>query len=172
MIKSDQTIISRIEVLERANRRLTILSSLSLLALVSMLVGWQQMPQAPPETIRARKFEVVDAKGVPMITLGTGRSEEGGAITLRDSLGERRGWWSASPEGSSLALTKEKAANAEGSQTAGFSVTKDSAEMNLIGADGSLLTASIKEDKPRFDLWGKNGEVLFSAPWKGTAPQR
>lgn len=161
-------LVARIERLERANRRLTLLSGAMLLVPVVAIAGWQDAVQAPavPDVIRARKIEVVDGKGVPMVSLTTGRNDEGGAMTLRDKTGERRGWWTSSPEGSSLALVKEKDAKMEGSNTAGFSVTPSSAEMNLIGPQNAMFSSTVKDDQPRLELWNSKGSLLFSAPWK------
>lgn len=160
--------IARIERLERANRRLTLLSGVMLLVPVIAIAGWQETAQAPviPDVIRAHKIEVVDAKGVPMVALTTGRSDEGGAMTLRDKTGERRAWWTSSPEGSNLALVKEKDAKMEGTNTAGFSVSQSSAEMNLIGPQNAMFSSTVKDDQPRLELWSPKGSLLFSAPWK------
>lgn len=87
-------------------------------------------------------------------------------MTLRDKNGERRSWWTCSPEGSSLALAKEKDPKIEGSNTAGFSVSQSSAEMNLIGPGNGMLSATVKDDQPRVDLWSAKGKSLFAAPWQ------
>ena len=101
-----------------------------------------------------------------MVILSTGRSHECGSIVLRDKLGERRGWWNSNSDGSSLALSTEGPQGEEGASTAGFSVAGGTAEMNLLGLNGAMLSASVKEHEPRLDLWGLNGASLFSAPWK------
>lgn len=164
-------LLSRIEKLERSNRRLLALCSLSLLAPVLALVGWQEAAQVPttPQVLRVHSLEVVDQRGVPMVVLGTGRDNEGGSMTLRDKGGEKRAWWTSSPDGSNLALVKEKDPKHEGANTAGFSVSAGSAEMNLIGPENGMFSATVKDDEPRIDLWSSKGKPLFAAPWK---PQR
>jgi hypothetical protein len=164
----NSALTSRIERLERANRRLTLAVGASLLVPVFALVGWQT--PAPSATqidyLQVHKLEVVDSKGVPMIALNTGRNEEGGSVTLRDKDGERRAWWTCDADGSNLALAKEKAPNSDAMNTAGFSVGAGSSEMNLIGAGNGMFTASIHDDQPKLDLWSAKGASLFSAPWK------
>ena len=156
----------RVERLERANRRLTTLCGGCLLLPILALCGWQETGQPIPEVLRVHELQVVDQRGVPMVTLATGRSEEGGAITLRDKNGERRAWWISNPAGSSLALAKEKDPKVEGSNTAGFSVSQSSAEMNLIGPGNGMLSATVRDDQPRVDLWSAKGKSLFAAPWQ------
>jgi hypothetical protein len=163
--KTEIELLARIERLEKSNRRLTLLSLFWLLLPLLAVVGWQNAPQVQ-ELVRARQIEVVDERGVPMVILTTGRDGEGGAITLRDSTGERRAWWTSSPEGSSLAMTKERAANAEGGHTAGLSVDKDSSQISLIGPEGAMFSATVRGSDPRLDLWGDKGETVFGAPWQ------
>lgn len=164
MTAEHKDLVTRIESLERSNRRLTIISAACLLLPVLALVGWQQTP-AIPDVLQTRKLEVVDSHGVPMVILNAGRNDEGGAVTLRDKDGERRAWWTCSPEGSNLALVKEHEQNAQGSYTAGFSVGSTAAEMNIISPQNGMCAITVRDDKPRIDLWGTKGNTLFAAPW-------
>ncbi|MEA2554175.1 MAG: hypothetical protein QOJ65_2351 [Fimbriimonadaceae bacterium] len=156
----------RVERLERSNGRLKLMCAASLALPIIAIAGWQDARPSVPDMLRVRKLEVVDSKGVPMVTLGTGRNSEGGTVTLRDKNGERRAWWTASPEGSNLALMKEKDPSMDGSNTAGLSVSQSSAEMNLIGPKNGMLSATVRDDQPRLDLWSPKGASLFAAPWR------
>lgn len=168
MTNTERELFERVSRLERANKRLALgIGALLLLGGSLATIGWQQTSDAM-ELLRVRRLEVVDARGVPMVQLGTGRSSEGGSIVLRDRLGERRAWWTASPEGSSLALTHEKSPDA-GASTAGLSASSAGSEMNLIGPKGALLSATVRSEQPRVDLWNAAGQMLFGAPWKSGA---
>jgi len=159
---------ARIERLERANRRLSLTCGLSLFVPLLAIIGWQNAtpPATQIDSLQVHKLEVVDPHGVPLVTLNTGRNDEGGSITLRDKNGERRAWWTADPDGSNLALAKEKEPNSDGMNTAGFSVSAGSAEMNLIGPGNGMFAATVREDQPKLDLWSPKGVSLFTAPWK------
>ena len=159
-----EQLLARVDRLERANRRLTrSLIGLGGLIVFATAVGFQQTPDVM-DVLRVRKLEVVDARGVPMVTLDSGRRAEGGAITLRDSLGERRGWWTTSPDGSNLAMSHVDPQTEKGS-TAGMSASPNSAEMNLIGPDGAMLNSGARQGTPKIELWNSKGEVVFTAPW-------
>jgi hypothetical protein len=165
-MNAETDLLERVERLERSNRRLTLLCGACLLVPVLALAGWQEAEAPIPQVLKAHEIQVVDQHGVPLVTLTTGRSEEGGLITLRDKNGEKRAWWMVNPDGASLALAKEKTPQVDGSNTAGFSVTQSSAEMNLIGPGNGMLSATVRDDQPRVDLWSAKGKSLFAAPWQ------
>lgn len=167
MQKSDTLdVVARIERLERANRRLTLLSCGLLLLPVFGIAGWQDPALTVPDVLKVKRLEVIDQRGVPMVTLSTGRNDEGGAMTLRDKNGERRAWWTSNPDGSNLALVREADIKADGSTTAGMSVSKSSAEMTLLSPNNAMFSTSVRDDKPRMELYNTKGVLLFSAPWK------
>ena len=161
----EHELLQRIERLERSNRRLTLIAAVCFLVPVLALFGFQQTAQIP-DVIQTHKLEVVDQHGVPLVTLAPGRNDEGGAVTLRDKDGERRAWWNAYPDGSNLGLVKERDVKTEGSYTAGFSVGATAAEMNLISPSNGMASVTVRDDKPRLDLWGVKGNSLFGAPFK------
>ena len=165
-MNAETDLLERVSRLERANRRLTLLCASCLIVPVLALVGWQEAEAPIPAVLKVHELQVVDQHGVPLVTLATGRSEEGGAITLRDKNGEKRAWWLANADGASLALAKEKTPQVDGSNTAGFSVSQSSAEMNLIGPGNGMLSATVRDDQPRVDLWSAKGKSLFAAPWQ------
>lgn len=165
-MNAETNLLVRVERLERANRRLALLCGACLVLPVLALAGWQEAEAPIPQLLKVHELQVVDQHGVPLVTLATGRNEEGGAITLRDKNGEKRAWWMSSAEGASLALAKEKTPLVDGSNTAGFSVSQSSAEMNLIGPDNGMLSATVHDDQPHLDLWGPKGKSLFAAPWQ------
>ena len=165
MDMESKELLTRIERLERSNRRLTFLCGVCLVTPLLALAGWQQAVNVP-DVLQTHKLEVVDQHGVPMVTLNAGRNDEGGAVTLRDKNGERRAWWTCNPDGSNLGLVKERKANEEGSYTAGFSVGSSAAEMNLISPGNGMASVTVRDDKPRVDLWGAKGNSVFAAPFK------
>ena len=67
---------SRVARLERQLRFQRAVTALALLALVA-LTGWGAL-QSPPEVIRARRFEVINRTGRPLVTLLT--NEYGGLV--------------------------------------------------------------------------------------------
>lgn len=161
---------ARLARLERKNRTLTGLCLLSLSVPLLALCGWQS---AVPDVLRARRVEVVDARGVPLVSLAPSRQGEGGAITLRDRGGERRTWWEARPDGAALAATSGLPGEREG-HTLGMSVSGTGSQVALIGPDGESLSAAIEKTGPRLDLQNAKGATLFSAPWpaKGRPAKR
>ena len=165
MNQDNSELVERIERLERANRRLTFLGIGGLVVAALAIVGWKQAPEIQ-DVLQVHELQVVDQHGVPLLTLNTGRNAEGGEITLRDKDGERRAWWACDPDGSNLGLVKEKDTKMEGSYTAGFSVGATAAEMNLISPGNGMSSVTVRDDKPRIDLWGKKGNSVFAAPFK------
>ncbi len=164
-MNAETDLLWRVERLERVNRRLTLLCAACLLVPILALAGWQEAEAPVPGVLKVHELQVVDQHGVPLVTIATGRNQEGGAITLRDKNGEKRAWWLVNADGANLALAKEKTPQVDGSNTAGFSVSQSSAEMNLIGPGNGMLAATVRDDQPRLDLWGPKGKSLFAAPW-------
>lgn len=154
-----EALSQRVAKLERRNRFLTLLL---LLAPILAIGGWQASPV--PDLLRVRRLEVVDERGVPMVILGTGRKGEGGSVTLRDALGEKRGWWQVEPAGSNLTMSADS--GTENASTAGFGVTPRSSRLSLISPKGASVSASIEAETPRIDVYSTEGKVLFGAPWK------
>jgi hypothetical protein len=148
---------SRVERLEKRNR---LLSGLLLILPVLAAVGWQ----GASDTLKVRRLEVVDARGVPMVTLGTSRDDEGGSIILRDSGGEKRGWWEATPERSALSLNSSKADGTEDT-TLGLQVGPKNARLAIISPGGALLSANMEGDTPKVEMYNAKGAMIFGAPW-------
>jgi hypothetical protein len=165
MTAEHQNLLQRVERLERSNRRLGLVSAACLLVPALALLGWRQAPTIP-DVIQTHKLEIVDQHGVPLVTLNGGRNDEGGAVTLRDKDGERRAWWTASPDGSNLGLVKERDIKTEGSYTVGMSVAANAAEVNLISPANGMSSMTVRDDKPRIELWGIKGNSVFAAPFK------
>jgi len=155
-------LLARIERLERRNRVLTRLCALTLAVPALALVGWQSV--GAPEVIRARRIEVVDERGVPLVTLGTDRTSDGGVVTLRDKLGEKRSWWQVGPGTAALTLNSDSADGTSDS-TLGLSVGPKSSRMSLLSKDGASLSASMQGNQPKIELYNTRGGPLFIAPW-------
>jgi hypothetical protein len=161
---------ARLERLERKNRLLSGLCLLSLSVPLMALAGWDSATQKTPvyDLVRAKRFEVVDDRGVPLVTVGKDRSD-GGAVVLRDAGGERRAWWMVDRDHAAFTMTSDGTGDRP-SSTLGMSVSSGNSQISLISPKGSQFSASIEGDQPRVDLWGTQGQTLFGAPWKaGTA---
>jgi hypothetical protein len=153
-----QRLANRVEGLERKNRLLTgVLLTIPLLA----VVGWQ----GASDTLRVRHLEVVDERGVPLVTLGASRYDAGGSIVLRDKDGEKRGWWEASPQESNLSLNSSKP-DGTNDVTLGMNVGPKNARMAIISPNGALLSANMEGDVPKVELYNAKGAMIFGAPWK------
>jgi hypothetical protein len=161
-ISCDQ-LSARVEALERSNRKLRLLSILSLGAPLLAVVGWQAKPSVP-NLLQVRKLEVVDDRGVPMVALGVDPQTLGGNITLRDRGGEKRGWWTANAGGAALGMTGDTGSGA-GGMSLGMSTAADEAQLSIAASSGSGISAGIAKDHPKIDLWNSKGKSLFSAPW-------
>lgn len=148
----------RVARLERANRRLLTLWGLTLA--VASAFGFQRAT----DVVRARRFELVDARGVPLATLAPGRTEGGGELTLRDRDGERRVNLTAEPGSASLGLQGGRADDPSG--TAALRSDANGAALGLLGAKASL-TATVRRDQPRLSLTDARGKEAFAAPWGG-----
>ncbi len=150
-------LLIRIERLERRNRLLTgLLLAMPLLA----IVGWRQ---SIPSNLQVRRLEVVDARGVPLVTLAPERAGIGGSIVLRSANGERRGWFSATQEGAALTLNRE-GKDGEGDSTLGLTVGPQNGRMNIVSRKGSSLSAGVQNDRPKVELFDSKGTSLFVAP--------
>ena len=147
----------RVRCLERANRRLVALWGLTLAALA--LLG----AQTTSEVLRARRIELVDARGVPLAVLAPTRAGAGGELTLRDREGERRATLAAEPGAASLNLQGGRADDPAG--TAALRADGDGAAFGLVGERASVRSADRKE-KPRIAATDARGKETFVAPWK------
>lgn len=148
----------RLARLERANRRLLALWGLSLAA--AFAVGFQKTN----DVVRARRIEVVDARGVPLATLAPARGDAGGELLLRDRNGERRAALTVESGSASLALQGGKVDDPSG--TAAFRADAEGAAMGLVGSRASM-TAAVRKDRPRIATTDARGKETFAAPWKG-----
>jgi hypothetical protein len=156
-------LLARIERLERRNRALTLFC---FLVPVLALVGWQQ---ATPGNLQVRRLEVVDERGVPLVVLAPDRGAAGGSVVLRDANGERRGWFTANPDGAALTLNRE-GKDGEGDSTLGLSVGPKNGRLSILSRGGASLSATMQGDQPKLELYNPKGAPLFVAPW--TTPKR
>jgi hypothetical protein len=160
-VMESQELIARVERLERKNRMLTLMCGFCMLVPMLALVGWQNAS----DTARVKRLEVVDDRGVPLITLGAGRNGEGGSIVLRDSMGEKRSWWEVGPQSGAFTLNSAKG-DGTNDTTLGLNVGPKTARMSMISQNGALLSANIQGDDPQVELYNSKGSTLFAAPLK------
>ena len=148
---------SRIVRLERTNRRLLALWGVTVAGLA--LLG----SQAASDVVRARRFELVDARGVPLATLAPARGDLGGELVVRDRDGERRASLVAEPGAASLNLQGGRPDDPSG--TAALRADGNGAALGLVGSKASV-SASVRKDRPRLSTADAQGRETFAAPWK------
>ena len=149
---------ARVARLERANRRLLALGGVALAALV--LLGAQTVG----DVVRARRFELIDDRGVPLAILAPARDGAGGELTLRDREGERRASLRAEPDAASLDLQGGRPDDPAG--TAALRADGQGAALGLVGAKASVI-AEVRKERPRVATTDARGRETFAAPWKG-----
>jgi hypothetical protein len=149
----------RLDRLERKNRILTALCGLCLAVPLLAVAGWQ----SASDTVRVKRLEVVDDRGVPLITLGATRNNLGGSITLRDSDGERRSWWEVAPGSGAFTLNSANP-NGDNDTTLGLQVGEGSASMAIVSKSGAVLSNMMAGDEPSVELYNDKGATLFAAP--------
>jgi hypothetical protein len=149
----------RLQRLERKNRFLTAVCGLCLSIPFLALVGWQ----SASDTLRVKRVEIIDDRGVPLVILGASRNNEGGSIVLRDKQGERRAWWEVAPEYGTFTMNSAKATG-EADTTLGLQVGKKNARMAIISESGAMVSTSMEGDDPTVEMYNKNGNTLFVAP--------
>ncbi len=149
---------ARVQRLERANRRLIALWGISLAG--AFVFGFQ----TTNDVVRARRVEIVDAKGVPLATLGPARDGVGGELILRDREGERRATLTAEAGAASLGLQGGRADDPSG--TAALRADGDGARLGLVGTRAAV-SAAVRKDRPRIATTDVRGKETFVAPWRG-----
>lgn len=155
----------RVARLERENRNLK-RAALIGAGLMSCLVlaAWRSPQNDAADTLRVHRLEVVDSRGVPMVSLGTTRNDSGGSITLRDSTGDKKSWWETE-SGQSRIVFESQAPGSDQKTVAGLSTTPEGSQLSLIGPMGASIQSSVQGDRPHLSLQDSNGKQLFSAPW-------
>ena len=148
---------SRLLRLEWANRRLLGLWGVTIAGLA--LFG----AQSASDVVRARRFELVDARGVPLATLAPARGDLGGELVVRDRDGERRASLSAEPSAASLNLQGGRPDDPSG--TAALRADGNGAALGLVGSKASV-SAAVRKDRPRLSTTDAQGRETFAAPWK------
>jgi hypothetical protein len=156
-----EQLIVRVERLERKNRLLTLACGVCMAVPLLALVGWQNAS----DTVKMKRLEIVDDRGVPLITLGATRGNDGGSIVLRDNLGEKRSWWEVGPEKGAFTLNSAKP-DGSNDTTLGLQVGPKNARMSMISKNGALLSANMNGDNPQLELYNAKGNTVFAAPFK------
>jgi hypothetical protein len=139
------TVEQRLTRLERQNRTLKLgLAGLIVAAGTALLMGQAAPPPAThpavPDVVRARRFEVVNEAGVPVVTLMGW--EHGGWIETRDNRGRRLFDVSATDDGAGLLSTynqhgRDSVALGGVRDGSGLLMIYDSAGKKLIGLGAS-----------------------------------
>jgi hypothetical protein len=151
------TLEERLTRLERMNRRLTlslVLAGGMVATLVVLAVGGCTGPTAPPESITARQFVLVDAKGKRRATLGTTTDRAG--LWVFDEGGKTRAMLGMFRDGPGLDLVDEG-----GKTRVGLALTKDGPSLTLFDEKGQNAAASLVVNpagQPGLWLLGMKGE--------------
>ena len=159
-------VVRRLERLERENstlRRICLLGCGLLGALA--LIAWRSPKVDTFDSLQVHRLEVLDARGVPMITLSPTRDSGGGSIVLRDSSGDKRSWWESEIGGGRIVF-ESPIGTGDDRTIAGLSTTPGKAQMSLLGPKGGSVLNSVQNDHPSVSLQDTAGRSLFSAPWQ------
>ncbi|RYG36270.1 hypothetical protein EON81_10275 [bacterium] len=146
---------TRLRRLEIQNRLLWI----ALGAFVCVAAG-----PAVDDTLRVRRLEVIDEKGVPLVSIGPERVGDGGTVVLRDRAGEKRGWWKIEGDRASFAMTNDGTGQAKKVGTVGFGVSADRAQLSLLSQGTAQL--GVEAGKPKLEMFDKAGKSVFAAPFR------
>jgi hypothetical protein len=143
------TLEQRIERLERQNARLKLAFGVLAAGAICVLVLGQVAPASSParplllpERVAAKRFEVINDAGKPVVTLMSW--QQGGWIETRDNSGRRLFDVSATDDGNGLLSTYNK----EGNETVSLGGVKDGAGLLAIfdGHGRKLLGEGAAED--------------------------
>ncbi|CAN5634884.1 hypothetical protein BH11ARM2_BH11ARM2_28370 [soil metagenome] len=116
------------------------------------------------DVLRVRRIEVIDEKGVPLVTLGPERAGDGGTIVLRDTGGEKRAWWKIEKDRASFAMTNDGTGKSTKVGTVGFGVSNDRAQLSILGQGTAQL--GVEAGKPKLEMFDKSGKSVFAAPFR------
>ena len=153
----------RLNRLERENRRLRRIGALVLIGIVAVVVMGQTKSAEVADVVRARRFEVVNEKGLVRASLGQGELVLYGTDAMdRIRLTVRNG--------AQIRVIK----NLENRATLG--VDRFAARLELLDRGGRIRTIlgmplsdtvksdGTKEQNPGLILYDKAGEIIFLAP--------
>lgn len=115
------------------------------------------------DLIQAKKIQVVDDKGIPLVSLEPTRGNEGGSIVLRDKSGDPKAWFNTGDGTARIGMIS--GAVDQPTATLGLSVSPDQTHIGLSSGRASM-TSSVENEKPYFEIIGRDGKALFSAPWR------
>jgi len=156
---------ARLEKLETENRRLRLVGFGCVCGFCFLaLVAWRSPNTQKFESLQVQKLEVVDSRGVPLITLSPNRNNAGGSIVLRDSSGDKRSWWETEP-GIARIVFESANATSDDKTIAGLSSVPGCAQLSLLGPKGGSVVSMVQRDRPSVTLQDTNGRSLFTAPW-------
>jgi hypothetical protein len=156
---------ARLQRLERSNSRLRVyVAILGVGAVVLLSAGWKQNGRSAMDSLQVHRLEVLDGRGVPVITLSPMRGDAGGTIVLRDQSGDKRSWWETD-SGTSRIVFQSPEPKGDESTIAGLAASPGRAQVSLLGPKGASLVGAVQTDQPSVALKNSNGATLFAAPW-------
>lgn len=151
----------RLDALERSNSRLKLALGGIVLASLLTVVGWQSARQPEQELIRTRALEIVSADGKTLVKLGYDSWTSGGALTVFDNNGARRGWLRGGPSGGNLGVLGEGAESA--SVSAILSIWRKRATLSMANpASGHLTTYALDAGTASLTIHDKKGSRVMT----------
>ncbi len=149
--------------IERLERRMRMVVAGWVLSVAVVLLGVAvQEAVSQPETLRARRIEVVDAAGRTRIGLGT-LPDGSAALSLADAAGRVRIGLGTFPDG----RPRLSLMDAAGRERIGLGTLPDGSP-GLSLADAAertrIFLVTLPDGSPVLSLWDAAGRVLFRAP--------
>jgi hypothetical protein len=165
MDRTDQ-LAARLDRLERENRLLRRIGLAGCGFLSCLVLGaWRSAKVEAMDTLQVHRLEVLDSRGVPMITLAPTRGDAGGTIILRDSSGDKRSWWETDA-GAARIVFESPTGKTDERTIAGLSTVPGKAQISLLGTSGGSFLGVVQSNRPSITLQDPSGKPLFSAPWQ------
>jgi hypothetical protein len=145
----------RLQRLERQNRAL---GAALLLVCAAFLYGFTRQ-EALTDIVKAKRIELVDDQGVPLVTLAPSRSG-GGEMTLRDGAGDRRVWLTAEKGGARFGMS-----GGDNATSIGFGLDPKQARLAVTGGR-AFVSETVVNGVPSIEADGQDGRILFAAPYR------
>ncbi|MGH8103302.1 MAG: hypothetical protein ACREJQ_02135, partial [bacterium] len=156
-----EQIVRRVEKMERANRRLTLISVALGAMLVLILAVGATKQAAVPDVLRAKRLEIVDNKGRSRIEMDAALNY-GPALRLVDERDVMRAEFAVSGDGTQLFLY-----DGGGKVRASLSAFANGPAL-MLSDRGKIVRAGLRafSDRTVLRLADKNGNIIWQAPEK------
>jgi len=157
-----ETLVQRLDDLERENRRLKWIGALVLIGIAALVLMGQAGPRRVFKHLQSEQFILQDPGGQTRAVLGT-LADGSSGLVLYDRNGKERAKLIVLADGSSVLHALDK----DGKLRAGLGVASDGSPGLLLGDREGRPRAGLSvlgDGMPSFGLFDANGKVLFKAP--------